>query len=100
MAESGVAKTHTRRIKRAESRSPALDTHDAGPLRVLLGNRAVAPLVFISAGVTLGKSGSVTAQAVDALLKDGTIAGGLVDLRLFIAAASRLMSPTFNLGES
>ena len=62
-----------------------------GPLRTLLGNRPLTRMVVAFAGVTIAEWAYVTALAVDAFRRDGSIAVGLVGLRLFFAAASSFL---------
>jgi CRP-like cAMP-binding protein len=67
----------------------------ADPLRVLLANRALVHLVAAFSGITVAEWGFVTAMAIHAYRLNGTVAVGLVGLRLFFAALGSFFTAQF-----
>src|SRR6516162_6721713 len=74
----------------AEIRRTASD-----PLRLLLANRALVRLVMAFGGITVAEWGFVTAMAIHAYRLNGTVAVGLVGLRLFFAALGSFFTAQF-----
>jgi CRP-like cAMP-binding protein len=74
----------------AEARRIAAD-----PVRLLLANRDLTRLVAGFSGVTVAEWGYVTAMAIYAYRLNGTVAVGLVGLRLFFAALGSLLTAQF-----
>lgn len=85
--------------RRFMRREPEPDCHPgrvrrAGRSRILLANRSLTRVVVGFGLVTVAEWGYVTALSVDAFRRAGAIAIGLVGARLFLAAASSVVSST------
>jgi CRP-like cAMP-binding protein len=67
----------------------------ADPVRLLLANRALTRLVAAFSAITMAEWGYVTAMAIHAYRLNGTVAVGLVGIRLFFAAVGSLITAQF-----